>query len=377
MRRTTARHVRALGVAAVVFAFGLLAHPASAGDSIELRDGTRIEGDIREFGATHLRIETASGERLVARADVRAVRRGDRADDAHASTLPDLTSALGPKTRSAAGESASSSRGPKARTAAQRRVDREAMEAAAAAEHPDPAVVAALEAVTALESPDAAVQVAMMDEIREAWPESRPLVEAVLRVASDPARTSAVRLLRSPRLGKSERLLQTALVDSSPVVRMQALRAVRDRRLSALEGDVTRLLSGNDQWRVRQEALRALERIAGPQSLRTVLALWSIETEPDRRRRLKRVLVAIVGEDLGEESEPWWNAVSEAHVGHRSLRDAADRRRAAAKFVSEIARRSVEAESGEESDQENAGTGGVRPAEIDPSSGTADAGSDS
>ncbi len=167
----------------------------------------------------------------------------------------------------------------------------------------------------AFESCDAGARAAAMETVAAAWPRSRPALEQILREGSDAARLDAARLLRDARLGDTSVYCAALLADGSDAARIQALRAVYDKRLRRLEPRVRALVTAPLPWDLRQEAVRALERIGGTASLPALAEAFRTETEPSRRGRLRRALRAVAHVDLGDDPDAWANAAWGVRVG--------------------------------------------------------------
>ncbi len=153
----------------------------------------------------------------------------------------------------------------------------------------------------------------------ENWPSSKDVLVAALETGGERGRVECVRLLDDERITDPRALVLSKLADQSAAVRATALRVARHRKLKDLEERVIDLMRKDPEWIVRQEAVRALEDLGSSQCLTHVLAGWSREQDPDRRRKYVRVLRTLLGTDLGDDEDAWRQAVDEVFLGRRNL----------------------------------------------------------
>jgi hypothetical protein len=144
------------------------------------------------------------------------------------------------------------------------------------------------------------------------WPDSTPILDEALASKSTDMRIEAVALLAREELGDQRERILAKLSDSNEAIRRQAVRVGRKLKWPELEAHLTQIITSDPSWPVRQEALRGLEDRGTTKCLRIVLAGYMSEKIEDRKNRFRRVLVAVIGSDHGEDVEAWATAVTEA-----------------------------------------------------------------
>jgi hypothetical protein len=172
-----------------------------------------------------------------------------------------------------------------------------------------------------LSSEDRKERVKATEFIIASWPRWRPLVQHVLRnETNETARVEVVRVLDDRRVTDVRPLVEMALRDKSARVRTAALRVARHRKITEVEARALELMRTDAMWVVRQEAIRTLEDIGGELCLPHVLAAWANEQDKDRKRRYRRVMKALLGDDFGDDSNAWYAAADELFMGTREIR---------------------------------------------------------
>lgn len=147
-----------------------------------------------------------------------------------------------------------------------------------------------------------------------AWPDSAPILDEALLSKSAQVRLEAVQLLRREELGDTRARIRSKLTDADEAVRRQAIRAGRLLKWPELEPELMKAVQNDPSWIVRQEALRGLEDRGTLKCVYIVLTAMSHEEDAQRRKAYKRVLVAILGEDHGDDSGAWTAAISDARA---------------------------------------------------------------
>ena len=144
------------------------------------------------------------------------------------------------------------------------------------------------------------------------WPDSAPILDEALASKAAAVRIEAVQLLGREELGDVRPRIRERFSDTNPTVRMHAIRVARRLDWPEAEPDYIRRVTGDSEWIVCHEALRALEDRGTAACLAAVFAGWSHERDADRRRRHHRVLVKVVGADHGDDEEAWKVAIEKA-----------------------------------------------------------------
>ena len=163
-------------------------------------------------------------------------------------------------------------------------------------------------------------RVEAIEFVNEAWPQSRPVVEAGLRDKQELVRLECVRILDNEKMKRTEGLIAHALNDTSPRVRVAALRVVRHRKMAGLEHKVISMMRGDGKPAVQNEAIRTLEDIGTRDCLSHVLSAFGRAEDKNERRRYRRVLKALFQEDLGDDFEAWRDAEADLFADRRKLR---------------------------------------------------------
>jgi len=172
-----------------------------------------------------------------------------------------------------------------------------------------------------LASEELALRVKAAEWIVETWPKWRSAIEhALTKEPSETVRVEAVRILDHEAVGDIDQLVLTALDDKSAKVRVATLRVVRHRMITGAETRAVEIMRSDPTWMVRQEAIRTLEDVGGSMCLPHVMSAWSGELDKDRRRRYRRVMAALLGEDFGEDTAGWYRAADELFMGTREIR---------------------------------------------------------
>ncbi len=148
-----------------------------------------------------------------------------------------------------------------------------------------------------------------IDKLLANWPDSKPVLEAALESRSARVRLTVTHVLRLRFLSDTTSWIRRRMADRDAAVRVLAVRAARHRRLENVEEALIRLVRKDPRWAVQQEALRALETLGTTECLDEVLCGWEWAENDDQRRRYKRVLVRIVGRDVGDDYEGWFDAI--------------------------------------------------------------------
>lgn len=155
------------------------------------------------------------------------------------------------------------------------------------------------------------------------WPDSTPILDEALASKSPDMRLEAVGMLGREELGDQRERILSKLSDSNENVRRQAVRVGRKLKWPEIEPHLTQIITSDPSWPVRQEALRGLEDRGTTKCLRVVLAGYMSEKNADRKSRFRRVLVAVIGTDHGEDVEAWAAAVTEAITKAQAAAEAA------------------------------------------------------
>jgi hypothetical protein len=293
-----------------------LASPTWADDRIELESGRVLEGEILREEKAWVGIDTGEGTVWVKREEIKSLTREEPAPERE---TPPPTEDPTPIVQEPGPDSTGRSKAgtPPAP------VDRTA--------HPAPDTASPEEAerrsaeserlIKALCSGDRERRVGAVEWIVDTWPKWRETVKFALRESEDEApRLEAVRLLDDERITGSLPLVEIALDDKSHKVRAAALRVARHRGFADIEKRAVDLMRSDPTWMVRQEAIRTLEDIGSDMCLPHVMAAWSGETDRDRKRRYRRVMKALLGEDFGDDATAWYRAADELFMGYRELR---------------------------------------------------------
>jgi hypothetical protein len=303
---------------------------AVAEDSIILKSGRILRGQILQTGETVVRIETATGREWVKRTEIESLVRAP---------APKIEVAEIEVPRTRASETEKKKAPPVARevpTPAPRPLPSAGPDRSANVE---PAVRSSGARVGTPLAPDedtgstklAGVLGDLGNEVRAVraeaaswivanWPASSRVVDSAQQCTVELARIEATRLLDHEQLGDTSRQLAIALRDRSARVRTCALRVVRHRAYPRFERQALDLMQNASEWVVRQEAIRTLETIATRDSLQPVFSAWSAEEDKDRKRRYRRVLRGLFGEDFGDDLDAWHAAIVDIGMGKRTVR---------------------------------------------------------
>jgi hypothetical protein len=171
-------------------------------------------------------------------------------------------------------------------------------------------------------------RVAAADLVVATWPDSAPVLDEALASTSVEVRLEAVRLLERTELGDVKDRIKAKFTDASEQIRRQAFRAARRLEWPEAEASFVDAVAHDAAWTVRQEALRALEGRGTWRCLRVVVEGWLAEKNVDRRRCYRRVLLAHLKTDYGDDPDAWRTAVDEAE---RKAREAKGRANSGAK----------------------------------------------
>lgn len=290
---------------------------ARAAESVVLRDGRTIVGEISRLRDGSVAVHTAEGTEIFRRDQIERISAAPAAETAERSAAgaPTLARILqGPvTTRTEQGREVPRPFG-KSEIGALR-------EQLASLAEEEPVADAVQACLRDLESSEAGARTRAMLSIRERWPRLRPVLRAVLILGNEQARLDVARLLRDPRLGDTTEFCDRAVRDGSLTVRMHALRAIREKELRSFAPLALEILDGTAPWTLRQEAARALERIGDASMLATAVRLWEDESDAGRKRRYRRLLRALHGSDLGDDPQAWIEAARGAESnGSRETR---------------------------------------------------------
>jgi HEAT repeat protein len=162
--------------------------------------------------------------------------------------------------------------------------------------------------------PDAKSRADAGDLLVAAWPDSAPILDEALGSRNAQVRLEAVQLLRREELGDTRARIRAKVTDAAEAVRRQAIRAGRHLKWPEFESDLMKVVQNDPAWSVRQEALRGLEDRGTLKCVYIVLTAMSSEEDAQRRKAYKRVLVAILGEDHGDDAGAWTAAISDARA---------------------------------------------------------------
>ncbi len=162
--------------------------------------------------------------------------------------------------------------------------------------------------------PDAKSRADAGDLLVAAWPDSAPILDEVLGAKDAAVRREGVSLLGREELGDTRARIRRMIGDSDESVRRQAIRAGRHLKWPEFEPDLMKIVQNERSWIVRQEALRGLEDRGTLKCVYIVLTAMSSEEDAQRRKAYKRVLVAILGEDHGDDAAAWTAAISDARA---------------------------------------------------------------
>jgi HEAT repeat protein len=162
--------------------------------------------------------------------------------------------------------------------------------------------------------PDAKARAAAGDLLVSAWPDSAPILDEALASSSAQVRLEAVTLLRREELGDVRSRIRARVGDSDEAVRRQAIRAGRHLKWPEFEPDLMKVVQSDRSWGVRQEALRGLEDHGTLRCAYIVLNAMFAEEDLEHRKAYKRVLVAVLGQDHGDDQQAWSNAIADARA---------------------------------------------------------------
>lgn len=271
--------MRFLGSLLLVLALGAV--PA-LGDVIELKDGTRFEGEIVRTDSEYVWARVDERVRRIERSEIaRLQRAGDEREDT-----------------TDAGQDADTGEP----TAEKRSSEEEAQRAAIRTR-----VLQMLE----LDRPEARVRA--REELVGGWPMSSDALDAALAHKTPRVRCDAIRVLTEERLGDQTDRLLAATKDTATTVRVLAVRSIRHSELYSRHRDHKRradvekrllaIVSGDSAWAVVQEALRTLETVGTAGEIAPVIDAFRFADAEHRRRRIRRTLTAILGRDLGDEAD--------------------------------------------------------------------------
>ncbi len=302
-----------------------LSAAAFAGDVVELEGGRVVEGRIVREEKVWVGVKVDHELVWLRRAEITSIRR-----DVKPAPRP------APRTQDAEAETAegSDTNGPQQRAERMKRTKRTG---ASSGQLPTPKSARTPGAASTardaeLSAEGEAVRRGLASTIRderlkaaqwivETWPRWRSAIKATLKhEKSETARVVAVQVLDRDGVDDVASLLEIAMSDAGATVRAAALRVARHRRHTGLESRAIALMRTDPTWRVRQEAIRALEDIGGAMCLPHVMAAWSSETDEGRRRRYRRVMSTLLGDDFGDDGTAWYHAAAELAGGERKLR---------------------------------------------------------
>jgi HEAT repeat protein len=153
-----------------------------------------------------------------------------------------------------------------------------------------------------------------------AWPDSAAVLDEALASNDADVRLEAVRVLERAELGDVKPRLLKRFDDAAESVRRQAIRVARKLVWPEAEPRYVDAVATDAAWSVRQEALRALEDRGTVKCLRVVLDGFAGEKNVDRRRSYRRVLLALLAADHGDDVEAWRAAVDEAELRARKVK---------------------------------------------------------
>jgi HEAT repeat protein len=100
---------------------------------------------------------------------------------------------------------------------------------------------------------------------------------------------------------------------------MFAARVAGHRRYKGLEQALVKRVSSDGEWKVRREALRALEVVGSRRCLEQIVGQLSIEEDESHARRYRRVLEKLLGERHGDDIDAWRKAVENVLYGGGKL----------------------------------------------------------
>ncbi len=166
------------------------------------------------------------------------------------------------------------------------------------------------------------LRAAAADKLVFAWPDTVAALDEALVSANPTVRFEAVCLLRREELGDMRERIHAKLYDPLAEVRILAVRAARHLKWPEIEPEFIRLLGGDASFEVKQEVLVGLETLGTIACAKTVLDGWVREEDKGRRSRFKRVLVAVLKCDKGEDVDAWRAAIEEAETAARAAKAA-------------------------------------------------------
>jgi hypothetical protein len=158
------------------------------------------------------------------------------------------------------------------------------------------------------------------DKLVFAWPDTTPALDEALASENPTVRMEAACLLRREELGDMRERIRTKLYDPLAAVRILAVRAARHLKWPEIEPEFVRLLAGDASFEVKQETLVGLETLGTIACAKTVLDGWVREEDKGRRSRFKRVLVAVLKCDKGEDVDAWRTAIEQAETAARAAK---------------------------------------------------------
>ena len=282
-----------------------------AEDKIELESGRTLEGKIVREEKAWIGIDTGEGVIWVRRKEIKAL---NRDVPTRGADVPPPAAEPAPADEVESGERVTSRPTPTKGKPAP-------AQTAAPAEDATQLGAEAERIQRALCSDDKDRRIAAVDFIVATWPKWRAAVKVTLQTAVDEAsRVEVVRLLDNAALADTSSLVDLALDDKSAKVRTAALRVARHLKLCGIESRAVELMRSDPTWTVRQEAIRTLEDVGGNMCLPHVMAAWSSETDRDRKRRYRRVMAALLGDDFGDDATGWYRAADELFMGDRVIR---------------------------------------------------------
>jgi len=165
-----------------------------------------------------------------------------------------------------------------------------------------------------------AARAAAGDLVVAAWPDTVPILDDALVAKNAGVRLEATTLLDRAELGDMRDRIRDRISDSDDLVRRQAVRAARHLEWPEIEPALIRIVARDSAWIVRQEALRGLLDHGTVACLTTVLEGLQGEKDDEHRARFKRVLVKIVGSDLGDDVNAWRTAIEKAQEKARAAK---------------------------------------------------------
>ena len=161
---------------------------------------------------------------------------------------------------------------------------------------------------------------AAADLVIAAWPDTAPILDEALVSKDAGVRLEAATLLGRDELGDMRDRIRRKFADADDLVRRQAVRAARHLEWPEVEPALVAFVARDGAWIVRQEALRGLLDHGTVACLRTVLNGWHADKDDEHRARYKRILVKLLGSDLGDDTNAWLTAIEKAESKARAAK---------------------------------------------------------